>query len=299
MKYKGFILFIPLIIITIIAAIAFWSITSKNKGGKIVFPNNLSQSFEQIILNEGNNTVNLKRGKEAVFPGGAKLTINTFYYDGNANKSTDSITVWKKLKISQKGFIYDINRTKCKSGQVWHEDYATLELIECDYDISISKEETKLSQYYNFKKEFSSLNRDSNNGSIKSPESPIKNVSGEPFYLIIPPYTQLYRDNGLKDYTFTTPIGDIVTVYTNYGFKRFKFKLPQDIFNKASKTEQLGPLTMTLKVKNYSCYPPYLRSSGQCNDPGEYPVYNKIDFQLEINQNDNMPEVIKILDYDW
>lgn len=252
-------------------------------------------------LDVGKHSILLKRGSVLLLPSGSKLDLGKFYFDDESkNYEDNTISLVSFLKVFHKGYIYNINKSNCTSESVWHDDYSTQELKECTLEIDISQDKPEVIPYNQFTKRFSSLERSNDNyNPVILPPSPITNSQNEPFLTVIPPYTQLYRDSGLQKYTYTTPIGDTVWVYTNYGYKSFKFNLPDDLFNKASNTQQIGPLTITLKVEGLSCYPPYMRSSGECNNPREYPVYNKVDFVIDITQNGRTPAEVKILDYKW
>lgn len=255
----------------------------------------------QETLNLGNNAVLLKRNELLILPSGSKLDLGAFYFDKESSDyKNNSIRLVKFLKVYHKGYIYNISKSECSSESVFHDDYSIMELKECSLEINISQDKPEFIPYNQFTKKFSSLERRNNNfDPAILPPSPIVNELNEPFLVIIPPYTQLYRDSALQKYTYTTPIGDIVWIYTNYGIKDFKFNLPDDLFNKASRTEQIGPLTVTLRVEGLSCYAPYMRTTGECNKPGEYPVYNKVDFVVDIKQDDKISAEIKILDYKW
>jgi hypothetical protein len=305
MNQKSLIFLCTIVVLMFIAMVfgmVFLRISQKSKSWYQTNTVEKSQTkAQQYSLDVGSHTILLKRNSEVLLPSGSKIRIDSFYFNkDNRDYENNSIRIYKTLKIYHNGYIYNISKSNCTAESVWHDDYSTQELKECNFTIDITQGKPETTPYNHFTKKFSSLsNSNDNRDPTVLPPSPITSSSMEPFLKIIPPYTQLYRDSGLQKYTYTTPIGDTVLVYTNYGFKRFKFSLPDDVFNKVAKTVQVGPLLMTLKVDGLSCYPPYMRKSGECNNAGEYPVYNKIDFTLEITQDTNISTDVSILDYFW
>lgn len=252
------------------------------------------EPLEEIKLDEGNHTIILKNNSKLLLPSGSKIDRTSFYFDKESRVyENNSISFDNHLKVYHKGYIYDFTKShlNCPSEPVGGNEYSRAKFQDCEVNINIFQGKPEVIPYNQFTKSFSSRETEYSSYSV------ISNAQNGPFLIIFLPYTQLYRDSGLQKYTYTTPIGDTVQVFTNYGIKDFKFNLPDDLFNKASKKQQIGPLTVTIKVKGLSCYPPYLRTTGECNGPGEYPVYNRVDFVIDITQDDKKSAEVKILEY--
>lgn len=249
-----------------------------------------------LRLPEGSQTVILNRITNLLLPSRSLIVVTSsgpyFFFDQNEiNDFTKGLIVNKLLSVYNKGYVYEIENKTCTKEEVTHEDYTLSEDKECTLSITVSKRVPANSNYNGFSKKFSSQSTDRYSTLITSGQN-------EPFLTIVTPYTQLYRNSASKQYEFTSPIGDTLIVYNNYGSAKFQFS-KEDLNNNASKSEKTGSLTLTVKVEGLSCYAPYLDASGGCNASKSSPVYNKVDFRLDIVEDKTIQEEPKILDYKW
>lgn len=247
-------------------------------------------------LSEGNQTIKMNAQTDLLLPTGSLVTLSDhgpyFFFNQSETKNfQDGLIVDKLLKVYNKGYTYQLENKGCVKEEVTRTDYNTIVDKECTVYITIAKSAAIKSNYNGFSKKFSSQITDRYN-------TPIVSDQNELFLTIVTPYTQLYRNSGSQQYEFTSPRGDTVTIYSNYGKSRFAFN-KEDLNNNGSKTEKIGPLTITVKVEALKCYPPYLDQSGGCNASKSSPVYNKVDFVLNIVEDKTNQEEPKILDYRW
>ncbi len=246
------------------------------------------------------NQINKKLTREdaVILPSGAKVTLTNFIYQipntGQAApeiKQLDmSVPINKYLRIFHQGYIYDITRTECISKPHLDLDVMRDRLEECQYTITAIKQNPPPVSY-NITKTFSSASDQQAPYDDKS--DIIKNSPEESYYQIDPSYIHLYDHSGLKKYELSG--SGYAIIDTAYGSKYFIFT-PEELLKHTSQTQQIGPLTLTLKVENHSCYPPYLASNGECTDDEYPPVYNKFDFNLKIEQTSQEPQPIQIID---
>lgn len=287
---------IVLVIITAIGAVAYKEQAERNPSISII---NSTAELNTTSLENNQIIKKVTREDAILLPSGAKITVNSFVYqvpnEGQAAPEIkhfdQNVAIDKHLVIFHQGYTYDITRSDCISKPHLDIDYVYPRLEECLYSVKATKQAPP-SVSYNISKSFSSGSDQQAPRDDKT--DIIQNSTNESFYRINPPYLQLYLNSGSKKYEFASP--GFIVVETAYGSETFDFKTPDELLKNTSQTKQIGPLTITLNAQNHSCFTPYMQTSGECNKPGDPPVYNKFDFNLKIEQISQEPQPIQIID---